>query len=211
MNLLDIVFIAILVITALFGMRMGLIQAALNVVFVFVGFGFAGQVSKIVGDAAGDSLSNDSVVTAVSYAVIVLGVLIGASIVARIVRPLLTVFTLGLSSMVDKLVGLALGLLIGVAISLAVLLGGARLTYDFDPDTLVGDFPGRELVGDIQIPQVEKARESLEELLTASQLVPIFITVVDAIPANMLGFVPEEFNQALDILEAVRDSIDQLE
>ncbi len=211
MNLLDIVFIVVLVIGALFGMRMGLIQAALNVVFVFIGFGFAGQVSKLVGDAAGDSLSNDTVVTAVSYAIIVLAALIAASIVARIIRPLLTVFTLGLSSMADKLGGLALGLLIGVAINLTLVLGGARLTYDFDPNTLVSDFPGRELVGDIQIPQVEEARESLEELMTESQLVPIFITIVDAIPANMLGFVPEEFSQALDILEAVRDSIDQLE
>ena len=206
MNWIDFVLIGILVVAALGGMRYGLIRAAFNTVGVYAGWLMAGQFSDDVGALFSKSLSNDTLVTVVSYAIIVFGAIIAANVVVKFVRPLLTVFTLGLSSMVDRLGGLGLGLLVGLAITGAVIIGAARLTYDFDSETLTRAIPG-QVAGQVpqvaqQLEQVKAAQQALETALTESQLVSIFINITDAIPGNAFGFVPSDFKTALDILEA---------
>ena len=200
MNWLDFVLIGILVVGAVVGIRIGLIRAALTVVGVYVGWLLAGQWSDDVGALFADALDNDTLVTVISYAIIIIGALIVSSIAAKVIKPLLTVFTLGLSGLVDKLVGLALGLLIGVAISGALIIALARLTYNFDIGTLEQAVPGQVASQLDQIPQ-EQVREALETALTESQLVSIFIDVSDALPADALGYVPSDFKVALEILE----------
>ena len=207
MNWLDIVLIAVLVVAAFFGMRFGLIRAALTAAGVFVGWLFAGQLSGKVGGLFDDSLSNDTLITVITYAVIVVGALVGAAIVAKIIRPLLTVFTLGLSSMVDKLGGLALGLVIGLAIAGAIVIALGRLTYNFEIESVTGAVPvpeqvaGQFAVLEGQLAKVEDVRDNLEDALTGSQIVSIFIDLTDALPASALGIVPADFQAALDILE----------
>ena len=206
MNWIDFVLIGILVVAALGGMRYGLIRAAFSTVGVYAGWLLAGQFSDDVGALFSKSLSNDTLVTVISYAIIVFGAIIAANVAVKFVRPLLTVFTLGLSSMVDRLGGLGLGLLAGLAITGAVIIGAARLTYDFDTETLTRAIPG-QVAGQVpqaaqQLEQVKAAQQALETALTESQLVSIFINITDAIPGNAIGFVPPDFKTALDILEA---------
>jgi uncharacterized membrane protein required for colicin V production len=189
---------AIVVVSGIAGLRIGVIRAAFMVVGVVVGWLVAGQLSDEVGSLFDNSLSNDTLVTVLSYAIIVIAAAVIGGYVAKIVRPMLTVFTLGLSSMVDRVVGLALGLLLGIAIVGALILAGTRLTYDFDASVLDQRVPGE--VSD-RLPTVEDTKENLEEALAESQLVSIFVDITDALPASALGFAPSDFKMALDILD----------
>ena len=205
MNWLDFVIIALLVVGALLGMRIGLIGAAFNAVGIFLGWVLAGQYSDDVGGLFSDSLPNDTLVTVISFAIIIVIAVAVANFLLKFVRPLLTVFTLGLSKMVDKLGGLALGLLIGVAFSSALILGMARVAYNFDTDLIASVVPERFAENLTQVEQqlekVEDVKEDLVVALNESKLVSIFIDLTDAIPADALGFVPDDFKVALDFVE----------
>ena len=55
-----------------------------------------------------------------------------------------------------------------------------------------------------QVPEAARGQGKgiyLEDVLIGSKLVPSFIDVTDALPASALGFVPSDFQTALDILE----------
>jgi len=190
LNWLDFLIIAVLIISALFGMRYGLIKAAIMAVGVVIGWLLAGQFAYKVGEPFADSLQNDTLVTVISYAIIMFAAIIVASIAARMIKPLLTVFTLGLSGLVDKLGGLALGILMGVAISGALIIGLARFTYNFDPEILVGSIPGQitdqlakldgiktalensDLGSDVQeqLAKVDDVKSALSSALTESEV-----------------------------------------
>ena len=86
MNWLDFVFIAILVVGALIGMRLRLIGALFIAVGVLIGWLLAGQWSDDIGNIFADSLSNDTLVTVVSYAVIIVGVVIASNFAKKIFR-----------------------------------------------------------------------------------------------------------------------------
>ena len=193
---LDFVLIAIVVVVAFMGMKTGLIGAVFGAVGGYVGWLIAGQASDNLGGLFDKSLSNDTLVTVISYAIIVILGLIVGGIIYRIVSPFITVATLGMSSMVDKLGGLALGLVLGLAIAGAVIMAAARSAYNFD-------FPEAGIAGGVaeRIPNVEETRERVEEALTESAIVELFIDVTDGIPGDALGFVPSDFRVSLDILE----------
>lgn len=201
MNWLDIVLIVIVVGSTLMGFKRGLIGAAIGTVGGFVGWLLAGQYSDDIGTIFDSSVSNDTIVTVVSYVIIIAVALVVAGIVARIVRPLMTIATLGLSSMVDKLGGLALGFILGLAIAGALILAMARMSYDFE-------LPDEGIAGKVseRIPRVDDARETVENALIGSSIVSAFINVSDAIPGNALGFVPSDFKVSLDILEEKIDA-----
>jgi uncharacterized membrane protein required for colicin V production len=196
MNWLDIVLIAIVVVVAFMGMKTGLIGAVFTAVGGYVGWLIAGQASDNLGGLFDKSLSSDTLVTVISYAIIVILGLIVGGIIYRIVSPFITVATLGLSSMVDKLGGLALGVVLGLAIAGAVIMAAARLAYNFD-------IPEAGIAGGVaeRIPNVEETRERVEKALTESAIVELFINVTDGIPGDALGFVPSDFRVSLDILE----------
>lgn len=206
MNWLDFILLAVLIVGAFMGMRLGLIAAAVTALGAFIGWLLAGQLSDDIGGLFEGSLSNDTLVTVISYAIIIGGSLFVARLVAKIVKPLLTVFTLGLSSLVDKLGGLALGLVIGAAIAGAIVIGLARLTYDFDTSVITGAIP-TQVAGQVaqiqeKLDKVEDVKKGLEDALTESSIVPILVDIRGALPANALGFVPSDFKIAMDILEA---------
>ena len=201
MNWFDFVLLAALALGALYGLRMGLIKAVFITVGVYVGWLLAGQWSDDLGGLFG-SVGSDTIVTVISYAIIVVGALIATSYAAKIVKPMLTVFTLGLSSLVDRLGGLVLGLLIGIAISGALIVGFARLTYNLDTAAIT-DLAPTQVSGQVaeQLAKVEDVREGLETALTGSQLVSTFLDLADALPGNAMGYIPSDFKLALAILK----------
>ena len=206
MNYLDYVIIGVLVVSAFMGMRTGLIEAALTAVGVYIGWLLAGQYSYKGSELITDTVQNDTAVTVISYGVIIVAAVIVSSIAAKFIRPLLTVFTLGLSSMVDKIGGLVMGLVIGVAIAGAVILGMARFTYNFNLLGITDALPSQVAeampvqVGD-QLAQLQDRRKNLEDALAGSQLVPVFIDITDALPADALGYIPTDFKAALELVK----------
>ena len=223
MNWFDYVIIGIVVVAALVGMRIGLIGAAFTVVGALVGWLLAGQYSDDVGALFGDSLSNDTIVTVLSFAIIVVGAVVVSQFAAKIIKPLLTVFTLGMSKMLDRLGGVALGLLVGLAIASVVILASARLTYDFDfTKTGAGQFAqlaeitsalrtalsGTELAE--QLAKIDEVRNSLEEPLSESQ-VPGLLNNLDEVTSALnkteagAQLAAELSGRVLDVKAAVGD------
>lgn len=200
MNWLDWVLLAIILVSAFMGMKVGLIRAALAFVAMLVGWIFAGQISDKVGGLFDSSLSNDTIITVVTYAVLMIAAIIISGFVAKIVKPIMAIFTLGLSSMVDKLGGLALGLLFGFAMVWVVIIAGARLTYDFDTSILDDNLPAE--VTD-QIPEIADYSEDLEDALAESKIAAAVVDISDALPAGALGLAPSDFGTALEILDFV--------
>ncbi len=212
MNWFDFLLLAVLVGGILYGLKTGLIKAAFVTLGGYAGWLIAGRFGGLLGSLFDGSLRTETLVSVVSYAIIIVLTLIVASIAAKIVKPLLAVFTLGISGMVDKLGGLVLGLLIGVSIVGALVIGTARLTYNFDTssltDTLPGQVSSRVVQIEGQIAYVEEVKESLETTLSQSQFIPTFVSVVDSLPGHSLGLIPADFMVALDILKVEIDKID---
>ena len=193
MNWLDIVLLVILAGGGYYGLKTGLITAGFTVVGVVVGVILAGQLSDDVGERLTDSISNDTVVTIISYAIIIGLVVVAAQVAGTILRKLISILFLGWA---DKLGGLALGVVAGAAISGALITGMARLTYNFEVPA--GGLPGQVVENFVPLAD---AKGWLEDALVGSSLVPSYIDLTDALPADALGFVPSDFQTALDILE----------
>ena len=213
MNWLDFVLLGTLAVSAAVGLKLGLIKAVLVAAAVYVGGLVAGRLSGGVGDFlsglismegdVGDLLNrtvqNETILTVLTYAVI-----IGASIlIARMLSKLafvLKLATLGLSSVVDRGGGLLLGFLIGVALTSALVLGLAALAYGTAYD---------DAVAGVAFDQVEGAVERLEGTLVGSQLVSVHLEVFDRLPGNALGYVPPSFKQAVSNLQSEIDRAQQ--
>ena len=213
MNWLDFVLLGTLAVSAAVGLKLGLIKAVLVAAAVYVGGLVAGRLSGGVGDFlsglismegdVGDLLNrtvqNETILTVLTYAVI-----IGASLlIARMLSKLafvLKLATLGLSSVVDRGGGLLLGFLIGVALTSALVLGLAALAYGTAYD---------DAVAGVAFDRVEGAVESLEGTLVGSQLVSVHLEVFDRLPGNALGYVPPSFKQAVSNLQSEIDRTQQ--
>ncbi len=196
MNWVDLTFAVLLAAGAIIGLRMRLIGATVIVIGGLIGWLLAGRLSHKVGGLFGDFLSADTFVTIISYIIIVAVALLVARWVAKIVRSISAIATLGLSGMVDRLGGLALGALLGIVVAGAFLIVMARATYNFElPDEgMAGTVASRE-------PKVEDTRMSIENALDGSAVAPVFVRAMTHLPGDALGFVPDDFMVALEILE----------
>ena len=194
MNWFDYLLLAIIAAGAVAGMRLGVIGAAFMAVGGLVGWQLAGRLSDDVGGLL-SSVSGDTWVTSLSYVVIVGLSVVVAAYAWRLARPFLMAATMGMSSMVNKLGGLALGIIIGATVSFALIVVSARLTYDFE-------LPDGGIAGSVteRVP-VQGSREWLEGVLVDSTIVSTFVDVADAVPGSTLGFIPSDFEAALNILE----------
>ena len=192
MNWLDIIVLLILLAGGFFGLRAGLIGASLGVGGIIAAVLLAGQISDDVGELLTDSISNDTVVTVVSYAIIIGGVIAATWLARGVLRRLVSMVFLGWA---DRLGGAGLGILAGAVVSGALITGMARFTYNFEVSS--GGLPQQAYS---RLP-VANAKGWLEGALTGSASAPIFVDVATAIPAGTLGLVPSDFRVALDILE----------
>ena len=189
MNWLDIVIVIIIGVSAYMGLKMGVIRAGLTALGIFVGSILGGQLSDDVGGWFSGIDSDSALATVISYAIIISVCLLAAAIASVILRKVAYVLFMGWA---DKLAGVALGLAAGAVISAAVIMGMANLTYSSEVgDELAGKFLDSTL-------DTERAKKQLENGLTQSTLVGVF---VDIVPASTLWFVPSNFKIALDVLD----------
>ena len=192
MNWLDIVILIIVGLSAYMGLKIGVIRAALTALGIFVGSILGGQLSDDIGGWFSGIDSDSALATVISYAMIISVCLIAAAIASVILRKVAYVLFMGWA---DKLAGVALGLAAGAVISAAVITGMANLTY--------GSEVGDEIAGKILDSRLdtEQAKKRLEDGLTQSTLVGVFVDVVDIVPASTLWFVPSNFKSSLDVLD----------
>ena len=202
MNWLDIVILGVLVLGILWGLKTGLIGAAIYAIGALIGFFVAGQIGDDVGGWFGDSLGIDTTVTVIVYAVIIIVALVITGIVEKLLKPALIVISIA-SMGLNKMGGLLLGLVMGLVVASAVIVAMARFAYNFeppDPDLSAIEQTTGVSVSVPEIPVVDEAKDDVVNALTASTIVPIFMDIRDILPGSTLGFIPSDFNVALDIL-----------
>lgn len=204
MNWLDIGLIVLVGVSAVVGMRIGLISATLAVVGVFLALSVAGQVTEEARAMFDASVSDNTIFTIVSYTALIVASLMIARLAAKITKSILKVLTLGMSSVVDKLGGIALGATFGVAIAAVVVLVGAKIAYDFDAEALKAQLPSqaKERISSERLATVEESLGAIEGILEESQAVAILVSVTDTLPESTLNMVPGDFRTALDIMRS---------
>jgi len=204
MNWLDIVIIALWGIGFFVGWKMGLLGTIFTTGGLIVGVLLAGRLSDNVSELITDSVSSDTLATIIAYGIILFAVFIAAQALRTVVRGVLKMVFLG---WVDTVGSLALGLVMGVVLSGALITVLARYSSDL-PLELLDLAPG-EVISNQPIEfLIERVgiQEKLNTAMVESTLIPIFLDIRRAIPGHALGFVPDDFKVALDVLETQIDS-----
>ncbi len=192
MNWLDIVMLIMIGASSFIGWRVGITSAVFTVVGLILGVYLAIQFSGDIAEILTDTISSKTLATVISYGLIFAVVVIVSRILGGMIRKILRTLFLG---WVDGLGGLALGLVGGAIIAGALMLGLARYAYNFE-------LPSKGITGQA-ISQLERieVKDNVQNALTNSTLVPIFLDLRDALPGNATVFIPKDFTVALDILD----------
>lgn len=188
MNWLDVVLIGLVAIGALRGYRIGLLGAAVNAFALVLGWLLASQVAYGLGLVGGFmEWSSASIIVTVYVIVIALTVAV-VQFAWGIIRRSLGIVTLGASSLIDRIGGVLLGMALGTVVAAALVLALARLTYDMP----------------LESPSITSAsgdvREGLEDALSESALVRMFIEWTDGLPLNSFGFITPGFAESLELV-----------
>ena len=203
MNVFDWVLIVVFALTALWGYKTGLIDAALNAITIYVGLFLSGLFAARVLSLFWDGVESESVSTAIGYVIIFVTVFIASRIVSGIIKKALKITFMG---WVDNLGGIVIGLVAGMLIAGGVMTGAARYTYIIPENTDDLTSAGiQDMIQQAAENYVEQgARDKLDGFLTESQLVPSLL----GLRGVVIEFAPEDFGVALDILESRIDEVD---
>ena len=203
MNVFDWVLILVFALTALWGYKTGLIDAALNAITIYVGLFLSGLFAARVLSLFWDGVESESVSTAVGYVIIFVAVFIASRIVSGIIKKALKITFTG---WVDNLGGIVIGLVAGMLIAGGVMTVAARYTYIIPENTDDLTSAGiQDMIQQAAENYVEQgARDKLDGFLTESQLVPSLL----GLRGVVIEFAPEDFGVALDILESRIDEVD---
>jgi uncharacterized membrane protein required for colicin V production len=203
MNVFDWVLIVVFALTALWGYKTGLIDAALNAITIYVGLFLSGLFAARVLSLFWDGLESESVSTAIGYVIIFVTVFIASRIVSGIIKKALKITFMG---WVDNLGGIVIGLVAGMLIAGGVMTVAARYTYIIPENTDDLASAGiQDMIQQAAENYVEQgARGKLDGFLTESQLVPSLL----GLRGVVIEFAPEDFGVALDILESRIDEVD---
>ena len=119
MNGLDIVIIAIITISAAFGLKTGLIKRAFSLLAIVLGLFIAGRTYLQGAELFGIVVHNPNVCKVLSFAIIFVLIAIAITLIGRLVKGMVNLLLLG---WVDRTGGAVLGL-----VGAAILLGGLLL------------------------------------------------------------------------------------
>ena len=95
MNWLDLVFIGIVGVSALMGLKIGLIRAGSTALGIFVGSILEGQLSNDIDGLFSGIDSDSAVANAIFYALIITIFLVIAAAASLVVRKVLTILLMG--------------------------------------------------------------------------------------------------------------------
>ena len=195
MNWLDIVFILISIVAIFYSFKTGLFSAAFILIGIVVGWQVAGHYSDNIGSALSTTISSDRTVSVISYVVIMIVAIVVAKLASNLIKPMISVASFGISSLIDKLGGLILGIILAGFITGSIILGMTRLSYSFE----IPDFAGDSTLEVLNLDSLD-VNESLNNLLQNSNFVRTFVRVVENVPADAIGFVPDDYDIAVKML-----------
>lgn len=195
MNWLDIVFILISIVAIFYSFKTGLFSAAFILIGIVVGWQVAGHYSDNIGSALSTTISSDRTVSVISYVVIMIVAIVVAKLASNLIKPMISVASFGISSLIDKLGGLILGIILAGFITGSIILGMTRLSYSFE----IPDFAGDSTLEVLNLDSLD-INESLNNLLQNSNFVRTFVRVVENVPADAIGFVPDDYDIAVKML-----------
>ena len=187
MNWVDIIVIIVALAGIFVGWRIGLLGAIFATAGLYVGMVLAGQLTDDIAEALTDSVSSDSIATALAYVIVVGGSLAAALMARSVVKKMLNFVFLG---WIDSAGSLALGLVAGVLAAGALITFAARYSQDLPEGGGIGF-----------IVEMTGIQGSINDALVDSALVPLWLDIVDAAPGSALGMVPDDFKLALDALD----------
>ena len=194
MNWLDVAILFLLGISILLGWRTGLFNAAFLAGGAAAGVFVAGHISGAVSELFTDSLFSDSLATVIAYAAITTVVFVAMQVLRGVLkRPLHGMMKVVSVQWMDNMGGAALGIVLGIALTGGLVAMMARLASDLPKEIEMVELEG--------IDRTELQR-GLNDSLTESALVPAYLEARHSIPGDAMGFVPDDFDAALDILEA---------
>ncbi|MDE2860243.1 MAG: CvpA family protein [Chloroflexota bacterium] len=197
MNWLDIAILFLLGISVLLGWRTGLFNAAFLAGGAAAGVFVAGHLSDDVSELFTDSLFSDTLATVISYAVITTIVFLAVQALRETIKaPFHKIMKAVSVKWVDNLGGAALGLVLGLALTGGSVAMMARLASDLPKEIEAMDLEGIDRT---------ELQTGLNDSLTESALVPVYLEARRSVPGDAMGFVPDDFDVALDILEAQID------
>jgi len=199
MNWLDIVIVAMWSIGFFAGWKIGLFGAIFTTGGLIVGVLLAGRFSDNVADFLTDSISNDTMATIIAYGIILLAVFVVAQVLKAVVKGFMKMVFLG---WVDTVGSLTLGLVMGIVLSTTLITVTARYSSDIPlslldlaPENVISNLPVEFLI------ERSGIQEKLNKSMIESSLIPIFLDIRGTLPGQSLGFIPDDFNIALDVLE----------
>ena len=187
MNWVDIIVIIVALAGIFVGWRIGLLGAIFATAGLYVGMVLAGQLTDDVAEALTDSVSSEAIATALAYVIVVGGSLAAALVARSVVKKMLSLVFLG---WIDSAGSLALGLIAGVLAAGALITFAARYSNDLPEGGGLG-----------VIVEMTGIRGSINDALVESSLVPLWLDIVDTVPGDALGMVPDDFKLALEALE----------
>ena len=203
MNWLDFLLLVVLISGFLYGVKVGLIGALFMTAGVIVGWQIAGHFADDLGAALSGSIAADTISTFIWYVIILVATAVVFRLLHKLLAPVLAVTTSGMSATADKLGGVVVGAILALFVTGASILGLARLAYDFD-------VPAGGVAGTVsktlRIPPRLEVREGLSRALAGSTFARSFVTVVDNVPGDAIGFAPDDFEVAVLILKHKIDS-----
>ncbi len=155
MNVVDIVIVLLLVLSAIQGFRTGLIQSIASLVGLIAGIAIASwNYARFIGRLE-PILRSEALSAAVSFALIALLVMIAAGLIGMVIKKV--VHGVGLGGL-DRLAGLVFGLLRGaLLVTLCVV-------------TLAAFFPDSRWLGDAQLARYFLGSAHLTTHITPSEL-----------------------------------------
>jgi len=121
MNQIDIIVIAIIIISALFGLYWGIIRQVLSIVGLIAGIAVASRYAPNVAEWLTSFLPDTNLVDVIAYGIVVIGVSTLASLLASLLHSIVGLLFLGWA---DHLLGAVLGAIQGalfVTVLVAVL------------------------------------------------------------------------------------------
>lgn len=200
MNWLDAVLLVVLVGGFIYGMKLGLFGALLMAAGLICGWQMASHFADDLGNAMSWSPATDTVATVIWYIVIIAATVAAFAYVKRLAGSALSMMTAGLSGTADRIGGMVAGVVIGLLLVGASIMGLARLAYDFR----VPDAGGVSRA--MGLPPTLEVRDGLNGALAGSIVSRGFAGAVDNIPADAIGFAPDDFEVAVLILQRRIDS-----
>ena len=198
MNSIDYVLLVIILLSAYSGMKIGILKTGFSVGGIFLGWLFAGQFSPHLGEIISQSIRNDTIITVISYALIIIATMMVFNYSYKIVKPVLSIATLGFSNLIDKIGGIILGLLIGTLIASIIIVGITRFNYDFEipENSITKSFNMEEYTKEIQFLKVNK---NIENNIADSVLSTNILKIVQKIPASTFGLIPNDFKTSIQL------------